>query len=314
MSTDVERRPSPDLPRRQAGPNPQHLLVSLLGDFWTGLVEPIPSAALVALLQECGSTVHSARAAINRLVQRGVLVRVRRGRESHYHLAEAVVASGVRGLPRMMSFGGPAESGEEWDGSWVLVSITAPPDQAVQRRALRHRLRALGFGMLAESVWIAPSTQQQAAVELVSELDVSAVVVHGAVVHPVTAGILDVVKTWPTGEVRDEYEDFITTYRPALEQARKGLVTPADAFVLRAHLTDQWRGLYRHDPGLPHEVLPADWPRARAYELFAELYDRLGPLAELRCAQLVAPHAHPDMPPPRHYTIRGGFEAVLRRW
>ncbi|WP_393916414.1 hypothetical protein [Halostreptopolyspora alba] len=47
--------------------------------------------------------------------------------------------------------------------------------------------------------------------------------------------------------------------------------------------------------------------------VFAELYDRLGPLAEFRCARLVAPYAHPDMPPPRHYAIRDGFDAILER-
>ncbi|MBB4932884.1 phenylacetic acid degradation operon negative regulatory protein [Lipingzhangella halophila] len=302
-----------DLPRRQAGPNPQHLLLSMMGDFWVGLTAPIPSAALVALLQECGITANSARVAINRLVRRNVLVGVRRGRESHYHLAEAVVVSGVRGLPRMMTFGSSDEDEAEWDGTWVLVSITAPPEQAAQRRTLRTRLRALGFGMLTESLWIAPSTQKDPAVELVTELDVSAMVVHGTVVHPVTSGVLNALKTWPLTEVRAEYEDFIATYQPVVDRARQGQVSPSEAFVLRLYMTDQWRGLYRHDPGLPSEVLPADWPRGRAYEVFAELYDRLGPLAEFRCAQVVAPHAHPDMPPPRHYAIRDGFDAIMER-
>lgn len=302
-----------DLPRRQAGPNPQHLVLSMMGDFWTGLTDPIPSAALVALLQECGITASSARVAINRLVRRDVLVRVRRGRESHYHLAEAVVASGVRGIPRMMTFGGPHEVGAAWDGTWVLVSITAPAEQSSQRRTLRARLRALGFGMLSESLWIAPATQQDAAVALVTTLDVSAVVVHGTVVHPLTGGVLDALKTWPMAEIRAEYEEFIATYQPEVDRAREGRVSPSEAFVLRLYLTDDWRGLYRRDPGLPAEVLPPDWPRGRAHSVFAELYDRLGPLAEFRCAQLVSPHARPDMPPPRHYTIRDGVGAVLHR-
>jgi phenylacetic acid degradation operon negative regulatory protein len=302
-----------DLPRSQAGPNPQHLLLSMMGDFWAGLTGPIPSAAFVAMLQECGITASSARVAINRLVRRNVLIRVRRGRESHYFVAEAVVANGVRGLPRMMTFGGPDDEGDAWDGTWVLVSITAPPEQSAQRRSLRIRLRALGFGMLSDSLWIAPSTQKDQALDLVAELDVSALVVHGEVVHPVSGGVLDALKTWPMTEVRAEYEDFLATYQPELERARNGQVSPSEAFALRLYLTDRWRGLYRRDPGLPAEVLPADWPRGRAYAVFSELYDRLGPLAEFRCAQLVAPHAHPDMSPPRHYAIADGFDTIRER-
>ncbi|GGV29622.1 PaaX family transcriptional regulator [Actinomadura cremea] len=302
-----------DLPRRQAGPNPQHLLLSILGDFWPGSTAPIPGAALVALLQACGTTPDGARVAISRLVRRKVLVRVRRGRAGHYHLSEAVVVNGVRGLPRMMTFGGPDDAEAEWDGTWVLVSIAASAEQSAQRRSLRTRLRALGFGMLSDSLWIAPSTQRDGAVELATGSDVPVVVVHGTVVHPVTGGVLDALTTWPLTEIRGEYEDFIAAHHPEVDRARRGEVSPDEAFGLRVRMTDHWRGLYRRDPGLPSEVLPTDWPRARAHEVFAELYDRLGPLAELRCAQLVAPHASPDMPPPRHYTIGDGLTAVAER-
>lgn len=166
---------------------------------------------------------------------------------------------------------------------------------------------------MSESLWIAPSTQRGPAVELVTELDVSAVVAHATIVHPVSGGVLNALKTWPLTQIRADYEDFIATHQPVVDRARRGVVSPAEAFVLRLHMTDRWRGLYRCDPGLPAEVLPEDWPRARAYQVFAELYDRLGPLAEFHCAQLVAPHTHPDMPLPRHFAIRDGFDAVLER-
>ncbi|QFG21574.1 PaaX family transcriptional regulator C-terminal domain-containing protein [Actinomadura sp. WMMB 499] len=300
-----------DLPRRQAGPNPQHLLLSILGDFWPGSTAPIPGAALVALLQACGTTPDGARVAINRLVRREVLIRTRHGRTSRYHLSQAVVAGGVAGLPRMMTFG--ADSAEPgWDGTWILVTVAATTDQAA-RRSLRTRLRALGFGMLSDSVWIAPSTHRDAAVELAAASDVPVVVVHGTVVHPVTGGVLDTLTTWPMTEIRGDYEDFIAAHRPVIDRARRGEVSPDEAFGLRVRMTDHWRGLYRRDPGLPSEVLPPDWPRARAHEIFAELYDRLGPLAEFRCAQLVAPHTSPDTPPPRHYTIGDGFAALTDR-
>ncbi|GFJ95065.1 hypothetical protein [Phytohabitans rumicis] len=57
MSTDAEV----DLPRMQAGGSPQHLLLTLLGDYWYGQRAPLPSAALVALLGSSASP-RSARA------------------------------------------------------------------------------------------------------------------------------------------------------------------------------------------------------------------------------------------------------------
>jgi phenylacetic acid degradation operon negative regulatory protein len=51
---------------------------------------------------------------------------------------------------------------------------------------------------------------------------------------------------------------------------------------------DTWRTFPNHDPDLPAELLPADWPRAAARDLFVEIYDTLGPLAEFRVKQIVA--------------------------
>jgi phenylacetic acid degradation operon negative regulatory protein len=61
------------LPRMQAGGSPQHLLLTLLGDYWYGQRAALPSAALVSLLGEFGITEVSARAALSRLARRGLL-------------------------------------------------------------------------------------------------------------------------------------------------------------------------------------------------------------------------------------------------
>ncbi|MGK5559037.1 hypothetical protein ACSNOI_46315, partial [Actinomadura kijaniata] len=59
------------LPRMRNGPRPQHLLLTLLGDYWYGRHDPLPSATLVALLGEFGVSPAAARAALNRLARRG---------------------------------------------------------------------------------------------------------------------------------------------------------------------------------------------------------------------------------------------------
>ena len=41
-----------DMPRFQVGFPPQHLLLTLIGDYWSGRCEALPSAALVDLLAE----------------------------------------------------------------------------------------------------------------------------------------------------------------------------------------------------------------------------------------------------------------------
>ena len=71
------------LPRSQVGTNPQHLLITLLGDYWYGRTEHLPSAALVELLAEFDISEPSARAALNRLTKRGLLLSSKRGRNTY---------------------------------------------------------------------------------------------------------------------------------------------------------------------------------------------------------------------------------------
>ena len=63
-----------DLPRLQAGPHPQHLILSLFANYWPGR-ELVPSAGVVAVTDEFGITPTSARAALSRLARRGCCAR-----------------------------------------------------------------------------------------------------------------------------------------------------------------------------------------------------------------------------------------------
>src|SRR5919108_6460011 len=58
---------------------PPRLLLTLLGDYWWQREEQLPSAALVALLTEFGVSDTAARAALSRLVRRGLLVTSKHG-------------------------------------------------------------------------------------------------------------------------------------------------------------------------------------------------------------------------------------------
>ena len=52
------------------------------------------------------------------------------------------------------------------------------------------------------------------------------------------------------------------------------------AFAARFHLVHEWRKFLFADPGLPPEMLPADWPGQAAADLFAREADRLAAGAE----------------------------------
>ena len=85
------------LPRQQGGSTAQNLAVTLVADYTLRTRAWLPSASIVALLDEAGIGSGAARTAISRLSRRGVLESSRDGRYSSYRLTAAAVEQPDRG-------------------------------------------------------------------------------------------------------------------------------------------------------------------------------------------------------------------------
>jgi phenylacetic acid degradation operon negative regulatory protein len=71
-------------------------------------------------------------------------------------------------------------------------------------------------------------------------------------------------------------------------------VGASEALVARTEIMNEWRNFPNLDPDLPPELLPRPWPRAEARRIFAEVYNGLGPLAQVRVRQVLAEQS-PDL-------------------
>jgi len=273
-----------DLPRFQAGMPPQHLITTLLGDYWFEREEHLPSAALVRLAGEFGVSAVAARAALSRLTRRDLLESSKIGRRTYYRLTDRAAAMLSQGVHRVVSFG---LDREPWDGHWAVAGFSIPEDQRDLRHTLRTRLRWLGFAPLYDGLWVSPTARPEAVVAALSELKVCNATVFRATAEE-AAWLRSPHEAWDFDLLRRGYDDFLARYEPLLARVRQGTVGAAEALVARSELMDAWRAFPGLDPGLPAELLPADWPRGRARAVFAEIYDTLGPLAEIRVRQIVA--------------------------
>ena len=270
-----------DLPRTQTG-SPQHLLTTLLGDYWLLRPELLPGAALIALLGEFDITPTAARAAVNRLNRRRLLVTAKAGRNALYGIAPGAVDLLAEGAYRFVSFGATSE---EWDGQWTLAAFSLPEEQRDLRYPLRSQLRWLGFAPLYDGMWISPRPIADQARAVLAELNLRdatvfrAVEVLGAGRRPIDA--------WDLDEIDRMYSDFVTAYGGLRKRIRDGGVTATQALLARTRIIDSWRSFPGRDPDLPSELLPERWPRAEAHEIFVEVYDALGPLAAIRVRQIL---------------------------
>jgi phenylacetic acid degradation operon negative regulatory protein len=276
-----------DLPRAQAGSPPQHLLITLLADYWSGRPEPLPSVALVALVGEFGVTAAGARAALSRLTRRGLLSATKSGRRTYYGLTEQTARALRAGRHRLMSFG---ERWDDWDGYWTIAAFSLPEERRDLRHSLRSQLHWLGFAPLYDAMWVAPHASVEQAGAVLAALNISSATVLRAR-QPLRATGRSPIEAWDLTALRDGYRAFIDDHAPLVQRVRQGQVSAREALVARTTVMDLWRGFLAVDPDLPGELLPGDWPRQAARQVFAEVYDGLGELAVVRVRQVLAESA-----------------------
>lgn len=274
-----------DMPRLQAGAHPQHLLATLFGDYDFAERRPVPSAAIVRLLAEFGISAVSARNTLSRLAKRGLILPVRDGRRMSYRMADEAKEIHDRRLRHFLTFGAAPVPDT---GEWTVVVFSLPEPQRDLRRVLRTRLQENGMASLFDGVWIAPGDRREPAARVLAELATGSAA-SLMVVRFDTASFAgrDPLSAFDLDGLRSGYDAFVARYSPLLGRVRGGAVGLAEALVARTEIMDAWRVFPDADPGLPAALLPDDWPLGAARELFLEIYDALGPLAELRLRSLL---------------------------
>jgi phenylacetic acid degradation operon negative regulatory protein len=273
-----------DMPRFQVGFPPQHLLLALLGDYWSGRCEPLPSAALVDLLAEFDVNPSGARAALSRLSIRGLLVGTKDGRNTFYRVADGFRHLLPYGPIHTRAFAKPEP---DWDGVWTMVAFTVPEDQRRLRPMLRGRLQSLGFAPLYDGLWVSPHVPDK-------ELDIALQIAPPQSCTVIRASELPlptrlaVASAWNLAELGDSYSEFIRTFRPVLRRLERGRIGSTEALVSRTRATYRWFVFAVTDPDLPKALLPDRWPRAAAHDLFVGLVDGLASPAVDRVRQIVS--------------------------
>ncbi|MEV1012299.1 PaaX family transcriptional regulator C-terminal domain-containing protein [Micromonospora sp. NPDC049801] len=277
-------------PRAQTGSSPQHLLATVLGEYLDSADADLPSAAVIAILAEFGVSQSSARAALSRLVKRGLIAMRASRRPPVYHLTpEAIARHRVR-MRHFLTFGARPP---HWTGDWVLASFSIPTSGQASRHAVRKTLGALRFAGLYDSVWIRPGSDAAPAQGALSELLDQVEGARWSVMHvrfDEESGPHGPAGAYDLAALASEYSRFIRRYAPLRAAVRDNEVDAARALVARTSAMDSWRRFADIDPDLPDHLLPKPWPRQEARDTFLEIHSALGALAQARLVEVATPH------------------------
>jgi len=263
----------------QAGAlQPRQLIVTLYGLYAREHGSWLSVAAVVRLMAALGVEEPAVRSSISRLKRRGLLDARRVDGVAGYALTEVAQEILADGDARI--FG--RRRAETSDG-WLLVVFSVPESERDKRHQLRSQLTRLGFGTVAPGVWVAPGHLADEASEVLGRRGLAGYVELFRGAH-LGAARDRVARWWDLDQLHARYAEFLDRQEPV---RARGTDDAEQAFADYVRLLTDWRRLPYADPGLPLELLPADWNGARAADLFAELSARLAASARDHAEHLI---------------------------
>lgn len=220
------------------------------GSLWLG--------ALIEIMDLFGIDGGHVRTAMSRLTADGWLAREKIGRNSYYRLTRREEGSFKAATQRIYFTHVSAFDGR------LRLALIGPGDRAAARPALE----GAGFVALSPTAYVGladpPPTLRRIDGVFLIHADAA------DNLHDLAAAV------WKLGPLAAAYRGFIARFTP-LERAlaKADTLDGTDALVARVLLIHEFRRIVLRDPGLPEELLPADWPGSVARELTARIYRRL---------------------------------------
>jgi phenylacetic acid degradation operon negative regulatory protein len=263
-----------DSPDRQQ--RPQDLVITILGQYTDPSGGPVWSGGLVQLLTQLGFSQGASRVALNRLVNRELLARIRDGRLVYYQCTEA--GKDIIGSHRQRAdeLARPILEIREW----TVVRHTLPEEMRPERGLLARRLRAIGFGSPQDGTWLSPHNHEAEAVKFVHEADAAphATVLVGAIT-PWSETEQLIGRAWDLAELTSRYRDFVSEFgRFAAPDGEP----PDDqtAFIALTGAVFAFQEYASLDPNLPGEYMPNPAIRLEALDLYRNLQGDLAAAAQ----------------------------------
>lgn len=234
--------------------------------------DELAGVALTRLLGDLGTGAAAARQQLARMCRDGQLSASRRGRGVDYRLAGPFAAT----FRRLRS--GSAMTPPSWEGHFHAVMYQVPEAQRAYRDRLRRIAQLVGYGLMQQGVLIAPQDLSGHIAAVLAEAPPGCQIQQAAIGLPVADAARIARSAWDLDDVADSLRGHITVLSAASDGST---MPPATAETLRrlAQLLNAPYVDAIRNPGLPVELLPADWPAPELAELMSQVRGQYLPSA-----------------------------------
>lgn len=231
-----------------------------------------PGPVFIRMLTGLGHSDSGARNVLTTMVNSGRMTSTRAGRVSVYAFTD-------QNVRKYQQVEGTGEDGG-WDGRLRTIIYDIPERQRAFRDRFRYLAAFNGYGVLRPGVLISPREHSADLEAVIAEAP------DGARLHqvmltptgPAQARAL-AAEAWDLVDLARRYAAVLAEIRTAEEQGPGAEVEddPFPAFRRWARLYRHVFDLEHHNPELPPELLPEQWPRQSYWAALAGLNGTWGP-------------------------------------
>ena len=234
--------------------------------------DELAGVALTRLLGDLGMGAAAARKQLARMCRDGQLSASRRGRGVDYRLAGPFAAT----FRRLRS--GATMTPPSWEGHFHAVMYRVPEAHRAYRDRLRRIAQLVGYGLMQQGVLIAPRDLSGHIAAVLADAPPGCQIQQAAIDLPAADAARIARSAWDLDDVADSLRGHIAALRATSDASA---VPPATAETLRrlAQLLNAPYVDVIRNPGLPAELLPADWPAPELAGLMSQARGRYLPSA-----------------------------------
>jgi phenylacetic acid degradation operon negative regulatory protein len=234
--------------------------------------DELAGVALTRLLGDLGIGAAAARQQLARMCRDGQLSASRRGRGVDYRLAGPFAAT----FHRLRS--GAAMTPPAWEGHFHAVLYHVPEAHRAYRDRLRRIAQLVGYGLMQQGVLIASQDLSGHIAAVLAEAPPGGQIQQATIALPTADAARIARSAWDLDDVAEGLRGHITALSAVSDVST---MPPATAETLRrlAHLLNAPYVDVIRNPGLPIELLPADWPAPELAELMSQVRGRYVPSA-----------------------------------
>ena len=252
-------------------PRVSSLIVTVWGDAIAPSRDDVWLATLFRLLAPFGVNERAVRTGIYRLTRSGWFEAEAAGRRSRYRLT----ASGIEGFEQAFHrvYDPPFV---RWVGRWEGVIVATDAMGAATRKRVREELSWAGFARFGPAIFLRPARRDGSVERIAGGLNIGDAMTTFEAQDRAAESIATLrsrtMEVWALASLASDYQRFIARFGGIAGGVSKADPDPEQAFVLRTLLMHAYRRVRLRDPQLPRDVLPADWPAARAYMIARKLH------------------------------------------